>query len=154
MDALGSNNSAWIQPRPRSPMRFPAAQHDGVKRGVEFSTRPVLSRDGLRKQRLDTPYIRETTAVAPARVARGAGRVLANGDKEQKKIGGPSVIWPLSRRLLRSKQIIESRAVLLNAATDARSCPAGQPLRAMSARRRIEDIDYSQTIMLIAQIRL
>ncbi len=79
MDALGSN--IRVDTKGREVMRFLPRNHDGVnEEWISDKTRFVW--DGLRRQRLDTPYIRENGKLRKAALARGAGRG-GNGDEGQ-----------------------------------------------------------------------
>jgi len=63
MDALGSN--IRVDTKGREVMRFLPRNHDGVnEEWISDKTRFVW--DGLRRQRLDTPYIRENGKLRPA----------------------------------------------------------------------------------------
>ncbi len=71
MDALGSN--IRVDTKGREVMRFLPRNHDGVnEEWISDKTRFVW--DGLRRQRLDTPYIRENGKLRKAELARGAER--------------------------------------------------------------------------------
>jgi NADH-quinone oxidoreductase subunit G len=70
MDALGSN--IRVDTKGREVMRMLPRNHDGVnEEWISDKTRFVW--DGLRRQRLDRPYVRERAASCARDLARGAG---------------------------------------------------------------------------------
>ncbi len=83
MDALGSN--IRVDTKGREVMRILPRNHDGVnEEWISDKTRFVW--DGLRRQRLDRPYLRETASCKAGQLARGAGRGC-HGDEGQAR-------WP------------------------------------------------------------
>ena len=94
MDALGSN--IRVDTKGREVMRILPRNHDGVnEEWISDKTRFVW--DGLRRQRLDTPYVRENGKLRQSDLGRGAGGGRG-GDEGQARSPGWSAIWPRSRR--------------------------------------------------------
>src|SRR6056297_1942837 len=84
MDALGSN--IRVDTKGREVMRFLPRNHDGVnEEWISDKTRFVW--DGLRKQRLDTPYIRENGELRPASWPEALGKV-SEAIKGASKVAG------------------------------------------------------------------
>jgi NADH-quinone oxidoreductase subunit G len=98
MDALGSN--IRVDTKGREVMRILPRNHDGVnEEWISDKTRFVW--DGLRRQRLDKPYIRENGKLRAATWPEALGKAAA-AIKGAKGLWALWVISPRSRRPMRS----------------------------------------------------
>ncbi|MFQ6552847.1 NADH-quinone oxidoreductase subunit NuoG [Aestuariibius insulae] len=144
MDALGS--SIRVDTKGREVMRFLPRNHDGVnEEWISDKTRFVW--DGLRKQRLDRPYIRENGKLRPA----GWGEALA---LTAEKIKGASKLAGLVGDLapveaaFAFKQLVEGQGGVVECRTDGAALPAGNR-SAYVGTARIDEIDDAEMILLI-----
>jgi NADH-quinone oxidoreductase subunit G len=130
MDALGSN--IRVDTKGREVMRILPRNHDGVnEEWISDKTRFVW--DGLRRQRLDTPYVRENGKLRKATW----GEALAGGGcGDEGQEGGRvwSAIWPRSRRLTALKTLVGIAGRHVECRTDGAKLPRATA-RPMSARR-------------------
>jgi NADH-quinone oxidoreductase subunit G len=97
MDALGSN--IRVDTKGREVMRILPRNHDGVNEEW-LSDKSRFVWDGLRRQRLDRPYIRENGKLRPASWGEALGK-RGGGDQGARRLPGWSAIWPRPRRPLR-----------------------------------------------------
>ncbi|MBU9696441.1 NADH-quinone oxidoreductase subunit NuoG [Rhodobacteraceae bacterium HSP-20] len=143
MDALGSN--IRVDTKGREVMRILPRNHDGVnEEWISDKTRFVW--DGLRRQRLDTPYIRENGKLRKA--TWGEALVAAASAMKGRKVAGivgdlapVEAIWSL-------KQLVEGMGGKVESRTDGARLPAGNR-SAYVGTARIEDIDTARHITLI-----
>ena len=143
MDALGSN--IRVDTKGREVMRILPRNHDGVnEEWISDKTRFVW--DGLRRQRLDTPYIRENGKLRKA--GWGEALAAAAAAMKGKKVAGlvgdlapVEAIWSL-------KQLVEGLGGHVECRTDGARLPAGNR-SAYVGNALIEDIDTAKTITLI-----
>ena len=143
MDALGSN--IRVDTKGREVMRILPRNHDGVnEEWISDKTRFVW--DGLRRQRLDTPYIRENGKLRPATWPEALTKAAAA--MKGKKIAG--LIGDLApvEATFALKQMIEGQGGTVECRTDGAKLPAGNR-SAYVGNATIEDIDAAQYIMLI-----
>ena len=143
MDALGSN--IRVDTKGREVMRFLPRNHDGVnEEWISDKTRFVW--DGLRRQRLDKPYIRENGKLRAASWPE-ALEAAANAMKDKKVAGlvGDLVAVEAAFAL---KQLIEGMGGNVECRTDSAKLPAGNR-SAYVGTATIEDIDNAQMIQLI-----
>lgn len=143
MDALGS--SIRVDTKGREVMRFLPLNHDGVnEEWISDKTRFVW--DGLRRQRLDTPYIRENGKLRKAGwdEALGAAAAAMKGKKLAGLIGD---LVPVEAAYA-LKQLIEGQGGVVECRTDGAKLPAGNR-SAYVGTARIEDIDDAKMIQLI-----
>jgi NADH-quinone oxidoreductase subunit G len=143
MDALGSN--IRVDTKGREVMRFLPRNHDGVnEEWISDKTRFVW--DGLRRQRLDTPYIRENgkLRVASWPEALGAAAQAMKGKTLAGLIGD---LVPVEAGFA-LKQLIEGQGGVVECRTDGAKLPAGNR-SAYVGTATIEDLDAAQLIMLI-----
>lgn len=143
MDALGSN--IRVDTKGREVMRFLPLNHDGVnEEWISDKTRFVW--DGLRKQRLDTPYIRENGKLRPADwpEALSAAAAAMNG----KKLGGLVGDLVSVEAAFALKQLIEGQGGAVECRTDGAKLPAGNRSGYVGTAK-VEDIDTAEAIMLI-----
>jgi NADH-quinone oxidoreductase subunit G len=143
MDALGSN--IRVDTKGREVMRFLPRNHDGVnEEWISDKTRFVW--DGLRKQRLDTPYIRENGKLRRAEWPEALAAVATA--MKSKKIGGLVGDLASVEAAFALKQMIERQGGVVECRTDGAKLPAGNRSGYVGTAA-IEDIDTAQTIMLI-----
>ena len=144
MDALGS--SIRIDTKGREVMRFLPLNHDGVnEEWISDKTRFVW--DGLRRQRLDRPYIREGGKLRPATWPEAL-------EKAASAIKGATTLTGLVGDLASTeaafslKTLIEGQGGRVECRTDGAKLPAGNR-SAYVGNATIEDIDTAEMIMLI-----
>ena len=143
MDALGSN--IRVDTKGREVMRFLPLNHDGVnEEWISDKTRFVW--DGLRKQRLDTPYIRENGKLRKAEWPEALAAAAAA--MKGKKLGGLIGDLASVEAAFALKQMIEGQGGVVECRTDGAKLPAGNR-SAYVGTAAIEDIDTAQSIMLI-----
>jgi NADH-quinone oxidoreductase subunit G len=143
MDALGSN--IRIDTKGREVMRILPRNHDGVnEEWISDKTRFVW--DGLRRQRLDTPYIRENGKLRRA----GWGEALAAAAaaiKGRKVAGLIGDLVPVEAAYS-LKQMIDGLGGHVECRTDGACLPIGNR-SAYVGNATIEDIDAARMIQLI-----
>jgi NADH-quinone oxidoreductase subunit G len=143
MDALGSN--IRVDCKGREVMRILPRNHDGVnEEWISDKTRFVW--DGLRRQRLDTPYIRENGKLRPASWGEALG-AAAKAMKGKKVAGLVGDLAPVEAAFA-LKQLIEGQGGNVECRTDNAKLPAGNR-SAYVGTACIEDIDNAQMIQLI-----
>ncbi len=143
MDALGSN--IRVDTKGREVMRILPRNHDGVnEEWISDKTRFVW--DGLRRQRLDTPYIRENGKLRKA--DWGEALAAAAAAMKGKKVAG--IVGDLApvEAAYSLKQLIEGLGGSVEARTDKSKVPAGNR-SAYVGTATIEDIDNAQMIQII-----
>ncbi|WP_341234378.1 NADH-quinone oxidoreductase subunit NuoG [uncultured Sulfitobacter sp.] len=143
MDALGSN--IRVDTKGREVMRMLPRNHDGVnEEWISDKTRFVW--DGLRRQRLDTPYIRENGKLRKAEwpEALAAAAAAMKGKKVAGLIGD---LVPVEAAFA-LKQLIEGQGGVVECRTDGAKLPAGNRSGYVGTAT-IEDIDTAKAIMLI-----
>ena len=143
MDALGSN--IRIDTKGREVMRILPRNHDGVnEEWISDKTRFIW--DGLRRQRLDTPYIRENGRLRKA----GWGEALAAAAKAMKgrKIAGLVGDLVPVEAAFALKALIEAQGGHVECRTDGAKLPVGNR-SAYVGTASIADIDNAKRILLI-----
>ncbi|MGV8986701.1 MAG: NADH-quinone oxidoreductase subunit NuoG [Cypionkella sp.] len=143
MDALGSN--IRIDTKGREVMRILPRNHDGVnEEWISDKTRFIW--DGLRRQRLDTPYIRENGKLRKA----GWGEALAKvaSAMSGKKVAGLVGDLAPVEAAYSLKALIESLGGHVESRTDGARLPIGNR-SAYVGNATIEDIDSARMIQLI-----
>ncbi|MBT8409643.1 MAG: NADH-quinone oxidoreductase subunit NuoG [Alphaproteobacteria bacterium] len=143
MDALGS--SIRVDTKGREVMRFLPRNHDGVnEEWISDKTRFVW--DGLRRQRLDTPYIRDGGKLRPASwpEALSAAAAAMTGKTVAGLIGDLVPVEAAASL----RQLVEGQGGRVECRTDGAKLPAGNR-SAYVGTARIEDIDSAQAIMLV-----
>jgi len=143
MDALGS--SIRVDTKGREVMRILPRNHDGVnEEWISDKTRFVW--DGLRRQRLDTPYIRENGKLRKA----GWGEALAAAAAAMKGKRIAGIVGDLApvEAVYSLKQLVEGLGGKVECRTDGARLPAGNR-SAYAGTARIEDIDGAKSIVLI-----
>jgi len=143
MDALGSN--IRIDTKGREVMRILPRNHDGVnEEWISDKTRFVW--DGLRRQRLDRPYIRENGKLRPAswpEALEAAARAM-----QGKKVAGLVGDLVPAEAAFSLKQLVEGLGGHVECRTDGARLPIGNR-SAYVGTARIEDIDSAKRILLI-----
>jgi len=143
MDALGSN--IRVDTKGREVMRFLPRNHDGVnEEWISDKTRFVW--DGLRRQRLDTPYIRENGKLRKADWPEALAAAAAA--MKGKKVSGLAGDLAPVEAVYALKQLIEGQGGVVECRTDGAKLPAGNR-SAYVGTARVEDLDTAQAIMLI-----
>jgi NADH-quinone oxidoreductase subunit G len=143
MDALGSN--IRVDTKGREVMRILPRNHDGVnEEWISDKTRFVW--DGLRRQRLDVPYVRENGRLRKASWAEALTRA-ATAMKGRKVAGLIGDLAPVEA-IFSLKQLIEGLGGHVECRTDGAKLPIGNR-GAYVGTARIEDIDSARMIQLI-----
>ena len=143
MDALGSN--IRIDTKGRVVMRILPRNHDGVnEEWISDKTRFVW--DGLRRQRLDTPYIRENGKLRKA----GWDEALAAAAKAMKGKKLAALVGDLVpvEAAFSLKMMVQALGGNIESRTDGAKLPIGNR-SAYVGTARIEDIDGARGILLI-----
>ena len=143
MDALGSN--IRVDTKGREVMRFLPRNHDGVnEEWLADKSRFVW--DGLRRQRLDQPYIREAGKLRPATWPEALEKV-ASAIVGQKVAGliGDLVSVEAAFAL---KQLVSGLGGTLECRTDGAKLPAGNRSGYVGTAT-VEDIETAKMIQLI-----
>jgi NADH-quinone oxidoreductase subunit G len=136
MDALGSN--IRVDTKGREVMRMLPRNHDGVnEEWISDKTRFVW--DGLRRQRLDKPYLRENGRLRPASWAEALGAAAAAIKGASKLAGLVGDLAPVEAAFS-LKRLVEGRGGVVECRTDGAALPAGNRSGYVGTAR-IEDID-------------
>ena len=143
MDALGSN--IRVDTKGREVMRIMPRNHDGVnEEWISDKSRFVW--DGLRRQRLDRPYIRENgklrVATWPEALATAARAM------QGRKVAGLVGDLAPTEAAFSLKTLIEGLGGNVECRTDGARLPAGNRA-GYAGTARIEDIDHAAMIQLI-----
>ncbi|NNK78862.1 MAG: NADH-quinone oxidoreductase subunit G [Litoreibacter sp.] len=143
MDALGSN--IRVDTKGREVMRILPRNNDGVnEEWISDKTRFVW--DGLRRQRLDKPYVRENGKLRKA----GWGEALekaAAAMKGKKLAGLVGDLTPVEAAFA-LKQLVEGQGGSVECRTDGAALPAGNR-SAYVGTACIEDIDTASNFVMI-----
>ncbi len=143
MDALGSN--IRVDTKGREVMRFLPRNHDGVnEEWISDKTRFVW--DGLRRQRLDTPYVRENGKLRKATWGEALEKAAA-AMKGRKVAGLVGDLAPVEAAYS-LKTLVESLGGHVECRTDGAKLPIGNR-SAYVGTATIEDIDSAKVILLI-----
>ncbi|WP_426036778.1 NADH-quinone oxidoreductase subunit NuoG [Cypionkella sp. TWP1-2-1b2] len=143
MDALGSN--IRIDTKGREVMRILPRNHDGVnEEWISDKTRFIW--DGLRRQRLDTPYVRENGRLRKA--GWGEALALAAAAVKGKRVAGLVGDLASVEAAYSLKALIESLGGKVESRTDGARLPMGNRSGYVGTAA-IEDIDSAKTILLI-----
>jgi NADH-quinone oxidoreductase subunit G len=143
MDGLGAN--IRVDTKGREVMRILPRNHDGVnEEWISDKTRFVW--DGLRRQRLDRPYLRVAGKLKPVTWPEAlAAAAAAMKGKAVAGLVGDLVPVEAAFAL---KQLIEGLGGTVEARVDGAKLPAGNR-SAYVGTARIEDIDAARSIVLI-----
>jgi NADH-quinone oxidoreductase subunit G len=143
MDALGSN--IRIDTKGREVMRILPRNHDGVnEEWISDKTRFVW--DGLRRQRLDTPYVRENGKLRKA--TWGEALAKAAAAMQGRKVAGLVGDLVPVEAAYSLKTLVESLGGAVECRTDGARLPIGNR-SAYVGTAKIEDIDTAKVILLI-----
>ena len=143
MDALGSN--IRVDTKGREVMRILPRNHDGVnEEWISDKTRFVW--DGLRRQRLDRPYVRENGKLRPASWGEALGKV-ADAMKGKKVAALVGDLAPVEA-VFALKQIVDGLGGTIECRTNGAVLPAGNR-SAYVGNAAIEDIDSAKAVYLI-----
>jgi NADH-quinone oxidoreductase subunit G len=144
MDALGSN--IRVDTKGREVMRILPRNHDGVnEEWLSDKSRYVW--DGLRRQRLDRPYVRENGKLRPASWTEALSKASA-ALKGAPKVGGLIGDLVSTEAAFGLKQLIEGQGGVVECRVDGARLPAGNR-SAYVGTATIEDLDDAKAIMLI-----
>jgi NADH-quinone oxidoreductase subunit G len=143
MDGLGSN--IRVDTKGREVMRILPRNHDGVNEEW-ISDKSRFIWDGLRRQRLDTPYIRENGRLRKA----GWGEALAAAAAAMKGKKVAALVGDLApvEAAFSLKQLVEGLGGRVECRTDGAKLPAGNR-SAYVGTAAIEDIDSARAIILV-----
>ena len=143
MDALGSN--IRVDTKGREVMRILPRNHDGINEEW-LADRSRYVWDGLRRQRLDRPYIREGGRLRPAgwdeALTLAASRLRGAG----KVAGLVGDLAPVEAAFA-LKALVEGLGGSVECRTDGAALPAGNR-GAYAGTAAIEDIDRAERILL------
>ena len=144
MDALGS--SIRVDAKGREVMRFLPRNHDGVNEEW-LSDKSRFVWDGLRRQRLDQPYVRENGALRPASWGSALAAAVAAMKGAAKLSGLVGDLVPVEAAYA-LKQMTQGQGGGVECRTDGARLPAGNR-SAYVGTACIEDIDTAKDILLI-----
>lgn len=143
MDALGSN--IRVDTKGREVMRILPRNHDGVnEEWISDKTRFVW--DGLRRQRLDRPYVRENGKLRAATWGEALGK--AAEAMKGKKVAGLVGDLASTEAAYALKAMVEGLGGKVECRTDNARLPIGNRSGYVGTAS-IEDIDNAKAIMLI-----
>ncbi|PVA12094.1 NADH-quinone oxidoreductase subunit G [Pelagivirga sediminicola] len=143
MDALGSN--IRVDTKGREVMRMLPRNHDGVnEEWIADKTRFVW--DGLRRQRLDRPYIRENGKLRPATWPEALS-AAATAMKGKKVAGLVGDLVPVEAAFA-LKQLVEGQGGTVECRVDGAKLPAGNRSGYVGTAR-IEDLDHAERVIII-----
>ena len=144
MDALGS--SIRVDTKGREVMRFLPLNHDGTnEEWISDKTRFVW--DGLRRQRLDRPYLRENGKLRAASWPEALAKT-AEAIKGATSLVGLVGDLAATEAAYSLKALIEGQGGLVESRVDGAKLTPGNR-SAYVGTARIEDVDTAQYIMLI-----
>ncbi len=143
MDALGSN--IRVDTKGREVMRILPRNHDGVnEEWLSDKSRYVW--DGLKRQRLDRPYIRRDGKLKPATWPEALS--AAASAMKGKKVTGLVGDLVSTEAAYALKLLIEGQGGTVECRTDGAHLPAGNR-SAYVGTALAEDIDHAQKVLLI-----
>ncbi len=142
MDALGSN--IRVDTRGREVMRILPRNHDGVNEEW-LADRSRFVWDGLRRQRLDRPYVRKAGKLAPATWNEAFAAIAAAA--KGKTVSGIAGDLASTEAMFALKGLVEGLGGVVECRTDGVMFPANRSAYAGTAR--IEDIEAAHSILLI-----
>jgi len=143
MDALGSN--IRVDTKGREVMRILPRNHDGINEEW-LSDRSRYVWDGLKRQRLDRPYIRENGKLRPATWPEALSAAAAA--MKGKKVTGLVGDLVSTEAAFALKQLVEGLGGTTECRVDGAKLPAGNR-SAYVGTATIEDVDHAQKILLI-----
>ncbi|WP_290691239.1 MULTISPECIES: NADH-quinone oxidoreductase subunit NuoG [unclassified Haematobacter] len=143
MDALGSN--IRVDTKGREVMRILPRNHDGVnEEWISDKTRFVW--DGLRRQRLDRPYVRENGRLRPATWGEALQKAAAamKGRKVAALVGDLAPV----EAIYALKELVQGLGGNVECRTDGAKLPAGNRSGYVGTAR-IEELENAELIQLI-----
>jgi NADH-quinone oxidoreductase subunit G len=144
MDALGSN--IRVDTKGREVMRILPRNHDGVnEEWISDKTRFVW--DGLRRQRLDRPYIRENGKLRAATWPEALGKA-AEAIKGAEKVAGLVGDLAPVEAAFALKQLVEGQGGKVECRTDKAKLPEGNRAGYVG-NVAVEDLDTAKEVVLI-----
>jgi len=144
MDALGSN--IRVDTKGREVMRILPRNHDGVnEEWISDKTRFVW--DGLRRQRLDRPYLRENGRLRPASWPEALSAAAAALKGARKIAGLVGDLAPVEAAFS-LKALVGGLGGAVECRTDGAKLPAGNRSGYVGTAR-IEEIDTAKAILLV-----
>ncbi|ETW11789.1 NADH dehydrogenase subunit G [Roseivivax marinus] len=144
MDALGS--SIRVDAKGREVMRIMPRNHDGTnEEWISDKTRFVW--DGLKRQRLDRPYVRENGRLRAATWPEALGKASDALKGAKKPVGLVGDLASVEATFA-LKQLIESLGGTTECRTDGAKLPAGNR-SAYVGTCAVEDIDDADMVMII-----
>ncbi|GGL61895.1 NADH-quinone oxidoreductase [Wenxinia marina] len=144
MDALGSN--IRVDTKGREVMRILPRNHDGVnEEWISDKTRFVW--DGLRRQRLDKPYIRENGRLRPASWPEALDKAAAAIKGATKVAGLVGDLAPVEAAFA-LKHLVEGQGGAVECRTDGAKLPAGNRYGYVG-NAAIEDLDTARNILIV-----
>ena len=144
MDALGSN--IRVDTKGREVMRILPRNHDGVnEEWISDKTRFVW--DGLRRQRLDKPYVRENGRLRPASWGEALGKAADALKAAKKPVGLVGDLVP-TEAAYALKSLMDGIEGVTESRVDGARLPAGNRAGYVGTAS-IEDIDAAKFIQLI-----
>ncbi len=144
MDALGSN--IRVDTKGREVMRILPRNHDGVnEEWISDKTRFVW--DGLRRQRLDKPYVRKGGKLQPATWPEALD-AAADAIKGASRLAGLVGDLASTEAAFSLKQLIEGQGGNVECRVDGAKLPAGNRSGYVGTAS-IDDIDNARMIQLI-----
>ena len=144
MDALGA--SIRVDCKGREVMRFLPRNHDGTnEEWISDKTRFVW--DGLRRQRLDRPFIRENGKLRAATWPEALGKAAEAINGAKKPVGLVGDLAPVEAAYA-LKGLIEGQGGSVECRTDKARLPAGNR-SAYIGNVAVEEIDTAKNFMLI-----
>jgi len=144
MDALGA--SIRVDCKGREVMRFLPRNHDGTnEEWISDKTRFVW--DGLRRQRLDRPFIRENGKLRAATWPEALGKAAEAINGAKKPVGLVGDLAPVEAAYA-LKGLIEGQGGSVECRTDKARLPAGNR-SAYIGNVAVEEIDTPKNFMLI-----
>ncbi len=144
MDALGSN--IRVDTKGREVMRILPRNHDGINEEW-LSDRSRYVWDGLRRQRLDKPYVRRDGRLHPVSWSEALG-LAAEKLKGASKVAGLVGDLAPTEAAFALKQLVEGLGGAVECRTDGAKLPAGHR-GGYAGTAAIEDIDTATHLMLI-----
>ena len=143
MDALGSNTR--VDAKGREVMRILPRNHDGVNEEW-LADRSRFVWDGLRRQRLDRPYIRTNGRLRAATWAEAFGEIAAAA--KGKKVAGLVGDLASAEAAFALKGLVESLGGSVECRTEGAMLPAGNRSGYVGTAS-IADIDRARLILLV-----
>ncbi|WP_306154951.1 NADH-quinone oxidoreductase subunit NuoG [Roseovarius sp. MMSF_3281] len=144
MDALGSN--IRVDTKGREVMRILPRNHDGVnEEWISDKTRFVW--DGLRRQRLDRPYVREGGKLRPAGWDEALAKA-AEAIKGASKVAGLVGDLAAVEAAFALKQLVEGQGGAVECRTDKAKLPEGNRAGYVG-NVAVEDLDTAKEVVLI-----